>query len=102
MKTNKKYYVTMTDSFMSGWGKAQNLQNKLIFICDSYEEACIVADNAEHRSDQKYINICSNKPSYYRSTFGTDYTLNNYYVQIKTKDEYNSWYKENYFNKSFK
>ena len=30
MKTNK-YYVTMTDSFMSGWGYAKNKINKLVF-----------------------------------------------------------------------
>ena len=94
MKKNK-YYVTTTDTFMSGWGCAENKINKLVFICDSYKEALIVKDNAEHRTDQKYINIRSNKPYH---------LLNNdrYLTQIKTKEDYNCWYKENYFNKSFK
>lgn len=85
---DKKYYVTMTDKFLSGWGKAENKINKLIFICDSYEDAQIVSNNAKNRSDMKYINITTKKP-YYNS--------NRYYAQEKTKDEYNSWYKKGYF-----
>ena len=91
------YYVTTTDSFMSGWGMASGLTNKLIFLCDTYDEARIVADNAEARSDQKYVNICISKPSYYRATMGNDYETGHYYVQIKTRDDYPSWYKPNYF-----
>jgi hypothetical protein len=83
-----KYYVTMTDRFMSGWGMAKGKINKLIFECENYQEACIVADNAENRSDMKYINICSKKP-YYNSS--------RYYVQYKNKEEYDSWYVEGYF-----
>lgn len=88
MKT-KKWYVTMTDKFMSGWGKAQGTLNKLIFICDSYDEAVIVSDNAKNRSDQKNVNICSTKPRF----------PSHYYVQFKDKEEYPSWYKEGYFKK---
>lgn len=82
------YYVTMTDKFMSGWGMANGKINKLIFECETMEEAKIVAENAENRSDQKYINICTKKP-YYNSS--------KYYPQIKTKEEYSSWYKPGYF-----
>lgn len=88
--SNKKYYVTMTDKFMSGWGMAKDRTNKLIFICDDYEEAKRVAENAENRGDMTYINITTNKP-YYNSK--------KYYAQEKTKDEYESWYKKGYFNK---
>lgn len=87
----KKYYVTMTDKFMSGWGKAEGKINKLIFICDNYDEAETVAQNAENRTDMKYINICSKKP-YYNS--------NKYLAQIKTKEEYLNWYKKGYFKKT--
>ena len=99
---NKKYYVTTTDKFMSGWGKAKGLINKLIFICDSFEEALIVENNARNRSDQKYVSINYSLPSYYRKTKGTDYVCGNYYVQIKTKEDYPSWYKVGFFrnNKS--
>jgi len=81
-------YVTMTDKFMSGWGMAKGKTNKLVFECDTMEEARIVADNAENRSDQKYINITQNKP-YYSSS--------KYLVQIKTKEEYPDWYVKDYF-----
>ena len=85
-----KIYVTMTDSFLSGWGMAKGKINKLVFECDSYEEAEIVADNARNRGDQKYINISYKKPYYNK---------NKYFVQFKTKEEYPNWYKENYFKK---
>jgi len=82
------YYVTMTDKFMSGWGCARGKINKLVFECETLEEAEIVADNARNRTDQKYINICSRKP-YYPSS--------RYYVQVKTKKDYPSWYKRGHF-----
>jgi hypothetical protein len=84
----KKVYVTMTDTFMSGWGMADGKKNKLIFECDNLKEAHIVANNAEKRGDQKYVNIRHTKP-YYSPT--------NYYTQTKTKEEYPKWYEENAF-----
>jgi hypothetical protein len=83
MTSDKKYYVTMTDKFMSGWGPARGKINKLIFICNSYEQAAIVAANAEKRSDQKHINITDRRP-YYNPT--------RYYAQIKTIADYPRWY----------
>ena len=88
MPENKKYYVTMTDMFMSGWGMAKNKINKLVFICDSYSEACIVESNAKCRPEMKYVNICSKKP-YYNS--------NRYFAQYNDKEEYSSWYIKDYF-----
>lgn len=84
----KKYYVTMTDKFMSGWGCASGKINKLVFECDSYKEAEIVAENAGYRGDMKYININYTKPRYSGSR---------YLVQEKNKEEYPSWYIRNYF-----
>lgn len=81
---NKKVYVTMTDSFMSGWGRAENKINKLVFICDSRQEAGHVVDYARTRKEMKYINIAYDKP-YYNS--------NRYLVQYKTKKDYPNWYK---------
>lgn len=63
MKT-RKLYVTMTDKFMSGWGKAEGLINKLIVECDTREQAEAIKRNAQRRGEMKYINICLNKPSY--------------------------------------
>lgn len=82
------YYVTMTDKFMSGWGMAEGKINKLIFECDTLEEAEAVAENAENRGDQKYINITQNKPYY---------NPNKYYAQIKTKEDSSIWYKKGAF-----
>jgi hypothetical protein len=91
-KTEKTYYVTMTDSFMSGWGKARGGKiNKLIFPCKTYEEAEIVADNADNRTDQRYVDICSKKPYFSPSK---------YFVQVKTKEMYPNWYVKGYFKKS--
>ena len=84
-----KYYVTMTDTFMSGWGHAKGLTNKLVFECANYDQALIVANNAESRTDQKYVNICSNKPYYSKSR---------HYTQYKTISDYPNWYKPGYFS----
>ncbi|HAE43009.1 MAG TPA: hypothetical protein DCG34_08860 [Clostridiales bacterium] len=80
----------MTDKVLSGWGLAKDKINKLIFECETFEEAKIVAENAENRSDMKNINIASKKP-YYSKT--------RHYVQIKTKEDYPSWYEAGYFRK---
>lgn len=85
---NASWYVTMTDKFMSGWGNAQGKINKLVFVCESLTEARIVAENAENRKDQKYINITSNKPYYSPSR---------YYAQVKTREEYPKWYEAGAF-----
>lgn len=85
---NKKIYVTMTDKFMSGWGHAEGKINKLIFECDNKEEAFTVMENAERRSDMKYINYSYNKPYY---------TPSRYLAQYKNKDEYSRWYEKGAF-----
>jgi hypothetical protein len=85
-----KIYVTMTDKFMSGWGLAEGKINKLVFECDNIQEARIVTENAENRSDQKHVNIRYTRPSY---------SCSRYYTQYKTKQDYPSWYEEGYFKK---
>jgi hypothetical protein len=84
----KKFYVTMTDKFMSGWGMAANKTNKLVIECESYEEAEIVYNNALNRSEMKYVNICDKKP-YYNN--------NRYLVSWKTKEDYGTWFTRNAF-----
>src|SRR6056297_474187 len=83
------WYVTTTDAFMSGWGMARGKTNKLIFPCDSLDEAQTVERNAKNRTDQKYVNITGSWPRYSGSR---------YYIQVKTKEDYTNWYKEGYFN----
>ena len=87
-KAPKPYYVTMTDKSMSGWGPATDKINKLIFVCKDYREAEIVEQNAHNRSEMKYINICNNYPYYNKDR---------YYVQIKDRSIYPSWYEVGHF-----
>ena len=56
------YYVLAKDTFMSGWGGSQGRPNIVILPCESYEEAEIVLDNAQARSEMKYCRINSTKP----------------------------------------
>ena len=78
-----KYYVTMTDRFMSGWGQAEGKINKLVLECDSIEDAEIVAGYAHRRSEMKYINIHTRRP-YYNPKL--------YKVSWHGKPDYSSWY----------
>ena len=60
-----KYYVTMTDKFMSGWGQAKGKINKYVVECDTYDQADRVERNAKRRDEMKYINIVVGRcPSY--------------------------------------
>lgn len=68
MKT-EKYYVTMTDKFMSGWGMAENKINKMIVECETMEQARIIERNAKKRDEMRYINICFKKPSYNKERY---------------------------------
>lgn len=65
----KKWYVTMTDKFMSGWGMAKNKTNKFVVECDNFEKAEIIEKNAKKRSEMIYINITSQKPYYDKKRF---------------------------------
>jgi len=89
--TKYPFYVTMTDTFFSGWGHAQGKQNKLIFGCETMDEANIVVANATYRTDQIYIYIRTTKPSF---------SSHRYYVQWKDKTVYPSWYEMDYFKPS--
>lgn len=61
----EKFYVTMTDSFMSGWGCAEGLINKFVVACDTPEQAYDIASKAERRDEMKYVRVTRKKP-YYR------------------------------------
>ena len=70
------YYVTATDKFMSGWGLAKGKTNKVVVVCENWQEAEEVEEALHRRSEMKYINVRSSKPYY----------NNNYVI---------SWYKYN-------
>lgn len=79
------YYVCSTDTFMSGWGKAEGLINRLIFPCRDYDEALVVAQNATDRRDQKQVRINSQKPNVYKKK----------YWQVKTRFDCPTWFQTN-------
>jgi hypothetical protein len=72
------YYVTMTDKFMSGWGKAEGKINKYVISCATYQEAEIIEQNAKRRPEMKHINIVDKLPYY---------SPERYVLSLKTFDE---------------
>lgn len=80
-----KYYVTMTDKFMSGWGKARGKTNKLVLRAKNYQEALVIARNAKDRGEMIYINITSRKPYYPAATTK---------LSVASKKSYKNWYKK--------
>ena len=84
MNTNK-IYVTMTNKFMSGWGKAENKVNKFIVVCETIEQARTIERNAKERNEIKYINICFTKPCYNKGR---------YIESVRSYDELGAIWKE--------
>jgi hypothetical protein len=59
------YYVTMRDTFMSGWGKAEGLINIYQVECDTKEQAEQVAYAGRGRDEMRSVTISEGKPPYY-------------------------------------
>jgi hypothetical protein len=59
-----KFYVTMTDKFMSGWGAAAGRTNKLIIECETFDQAEQVERAGQRRPEMRYVNIRTTKPRY--------------------------------------
>ena len=68
-----KYYVTTTDTFMSGWGTAENRVSKFVIVCDSYADAEIVRYNMRKEPCFKNVRICVNKPHYPTNRYHTSF-----------------------------
>lgn len=68
-----KYYVTMTDKFLSGWGCAAGKTEKYVIVCSTMQQAITAAAIAKKRSEMRYISIRTTRPYYdkrfYHSTF---------------------------------
>lgn len=58
------FYVLADDSFFSGWGKAENKVNTVIFPAASYEEAKWIERKLRNRSEMKRIRINARKPTF--------------------------------------
>lgn len=82
------FYVSMTDTALSNWGQSRAKVNRLIFECETREEAKTVQRNAESRTDQTDVRFHEEMP-----TFPDD----EYFVQVKNKSEYPRWFEPNSF-----
>lgn len=92
-ENKNKLYVTMTDTFLSGWGEAENRISKYVIECETYEEAQTVYNNAKARTDMKDVSIAYKKPYYSPKT---------HHVAFRTKEEVPSWFIPDYFKKQLK
>ena len=61
-------YVTMTDTFLSGWGKAANKTAKYVIECEDRHQALTIMKNAFKRSEMKRISKATKKPKYNAKT----------------------------------
>lgn len=67
------YYVTMTDGFMSGWGKSENKISKFVVECETMKQAETIEKNARKRQEMKYVNIATRKPYYNNNKYITTF-----------------------------
>lgn len=58
--------VVMTDSFLSGWGRAQGGASVAAWACDSTENFLDAEKWVRSRSDAKRVRICYDSPRRYR------------------------------------
>lgn len=61
------YFVTMTDTMLSGWGMAENKIAKRVVLCKTFREAQIIVSGLNHcknRNGMRYINIAYKFPKY--------------------------------------
>ena len=82
-RTDKKIYVCMTDSFMSGWGRAKGLRNRLAIEVNGFEEADKLLDYVQReRGEMQYVTISQHRP---RERFGQ-------MLQFKTREGMPMWF----------
>jgi hypothetical protein len=78
------YFVTMTDKLLSKWGEAKGKISKVVFVCETLEQAYIVEANAIGRSEMKWVSVVQRHPSYSKAR---------YHVTTKTIATSPAWYK---------
>ena len=69
------FFVRMTDSFMSNWGRSQGMKNVFVVECDTLDQAETIERNAKNRSEMKYVKIVDKFP---RSRSGVLYSTEHY------------------------
>lgn len=65
--TEKMWFVTCTDKFLSGWGRAEGKIAKRICICKDHAEAEKLRDRMERNKEKhmlRYINAVPTFPYY--------------------------------------
>lgn len=90
---NEHFYVTLTDKFLSGWGKAEGKKNRLIIPTRSLREAELVKQEANTRNDFTNIEVKERIPNY-------DHRKN--FVQVKTREDMPKLFKKVYFDETGK
>jgi hypothetical protein len=65
----KRFYVTMTDKTLSGWGSAKGKISKIVVPTDSHKNAKDIQKRFKTRTDMKNVNIRSSKPSYQKRSY---------------------------------
>lgn len=61
------YFVTMTDTMLSGWGNADGKTAKRVILCQTFRDAQIIVsglNNCKDRNGMRYINIAYKFPKY--------------------------------------
>ena len=79
------YYVTATDTFMSGWGPATRRHNVVVIPCESAEEAALVMANANGRGDMVDVGVEPNPPALLGAGAAVLYSL-------LTRDRAGAWF----------
>ncbi|MCQ2348937.1 MAG: hypothetical protein MJZ98_00485 [Paludibacteraceae bacterium] len=77
-----KLYVSMTDKFMSGWGRAEGKISKFVVECSSWAQADEIEFVASHRPDMVRVKVSHIKPNYSSSR---------YHVSLRTYEECSGW-----------
>lgn len=80
------YYVSMTDKFLSGWGKAQGKRARYIYCARDLEQARIIQQNAKCRGDQKNVTVAA-RPKFKHGDL----------VMFKTALDGRRWYEKEAF-----
>lgn len=57
-----KYWVKMTDKFLSGWGMAEGKKSVLVIECCTSARAYYLAERAAMRPEMKHIRVFTKKP----------------------------------------
>ncbi len=76
---DKKYYVSCTDKFFSGWGQAEGQISKFVVVCDNLSDANKVLSGMRQDPYLKSARLGHSKPRFRPEA--------RYHVEFKTYEE---------------